>query len=226
MQLKELESRPRRPAVEVAAKRAVDILVASVALVLALPVLVLVALLVWMGLGRPILFVQERPGLHGTIFRLYKFRTMRDAVDASGRPLADVQRLTPLGRFLRRSSLDELPQLFNVLRGTMSLVGPRPLLTQYLPLYTPAQRRRHEMKPGITGWAQISGRNSLTWEEKCRLYLLYVDRWTLAIDLKILLVTAVRVHRASGVTQYGHATVEYFRGNEHEPARVTPVSGR
>lgn len=225
MQLKARQNDSRRPSAAVRAKRAVDIAVASAAVVLALPVLLVVALLVWMGMGRPILFVQERPGLHGKPFRLYKFRTMRNAVDASGRPLTDEQRLTSLGRFLRRMSLDELPQLFNVLRGTMSLVGPRPLLVQYLPLYSPAQRRRHEMKPGITGWAQISGRNDLSWDEKFRLDVLYVDRWTLLIDLKILLVTAVRVLRATGVTQAGHATVEYFRGNDHEPARVPSARG-
>ncbi len=225
MRLRELENGPRHPRVARAVKRLIDVTIASIVLVLALPFMLVVALLVLIGLGRPILFVQERPGLHGEIFRLYKFRTMRHLVDASGRPLSDEERLTALGRFLRRSSLDELPQLFNVLAGTMSMVGPRPLLTQYLPLYSPAQYRRHEMKPGITGWAQISGRNDLTWEEKFRLDVLYVDRWTLLIDLKILIVTALRVLRASGVTQYGHATVEYFRGNEPESPRVTPARG-
>ena len=226
MQLRELEKRPRHPRVAAAAKRLIDLTVASVALLLALPVLIVVAMVVWVGLGRPILFVQERPGLHGRIFRLYKFRTMRHVVDVDGRPLSDAQRLTPLGRFLRRSSVDELPQLINVLRGNMSLVGPRPLLTEYLPLYSPAQYRRHEMKPGITGWAQVSGRNALTWEEKFRLDVLYVDRWTLMIDVKILLVTAARVVRASGITQYGHATMEYFRGNEQpEGAQATSATG-
>jgi lipopolysaccharide/colanic/teichoic acid biosynthesis glycosyltransferase len=225
MRLSELENGPGHPRLARAVKRLIDVTLASVLLVVAVPFLLVVALLVWIGLGRPILFVQERPGLHGRIFRLYKFRTMRHLLDASGRPLSDEERLTALGRFLRRSSLDELPQLFNVLAGTMSMVGPRPLLTQYLPLYSVAQYRRHEMKPGITGWAQISGRNDLTWEEKFRLDVLYVDRWTLLIDLKILLVTAVRVLRASGVTQCGHATVEYFRGNEPESPRVTPASG-
>ncbi|HWI04360.1 MAG TPA: sugar transferase, partial [Acidimicrobiales bacterium] len=199
--------------------------VAFVVLLVALPVMLIVAMSVWIGLGRPILFVQERPGLHGKVFRLYKFRSMRDLVDSSGRVLSDDQRLTSLGRFLRRSSLDELPQLFNVLRGTMSLVGPRPLLTQYLPLYSAAQYRRHEMKPGITGWAQVSGRNALTWEEKFRLDVLYVDRWNLLIDIRILLVTALRVVRASGISQYGHATVEYFRGNDPEPSPLTSLSG-
>ena len=224
MQLNERGTRTRYPRAARAAKRLIDLTVASVVLLVALPVMVIVAMLVWMGLGRPILFVQERPGLHGKVFRLYKFRSMRDLVDSSGRVLRDDQRLTPLGRFLRRSSLDELPQLFNVLRGTMSLVGPRPLLTQYLPLYSAAQYRRHEMKPGITGWAQVSGRNALSWEEKFRLDVLYVDRWSLLIDIKILLVTALRVVRASGISQYGHATVEYFRGTEPEPSPLS-ISG-
>ena len=225
MQMNERGTRTRYPRVAAAAKRLIDLIVASVVLTLAIPVMLVVALLVWMGLGRPVLFVQERPGLHGNVFRLYKFRSMRDLVDSSGRVLSDDQRLTSLGRFLRRSSLDELPQLFNVLRGTMSLVGPRPLLTQYLPLYSAAQYRRHEMKPGITGWAQVSGRNALTWEEKFRLDVLYVDRWNLLIDIKILLVTALRVVRASGISQYGHATVEYFRGNDPEPAPLTSLRG-
>ncbi len=225
MQLNERETRTRYPRAATAAKRLIDLTVASVVLLVALPVMLIVAMLVWIGLGRPILFVQERPGLNGRVFRLYKFRSMRDLMDSSGRALRDDQRLTSLGRFLRRSSLDELPQLFNVLLGTMSLVGPRPLLTQYLPLYSAAQYRRHEMKPGITGWAQVSGRNALTWEEKFRLDVLYVDRWSLLIDIKILLVTALRVVRASGISQYGHATVEYFRGNDQEPAALTPVRG-
>ena len=225
MQLNERGTGTRYPTAGAAAKRLIDVTVASGVLLIALPVMVIVAMLVWIGLGRPILFVQERPGLHGKVFRLYKFRSMRDLVDSSGRVLRDDQRLTSLGRFLRRASLDELPQLFNVLRGTMSLVGPRPLLTQYLPLYSAAQYRRHEMKPGITGWAQVSGRNALTWEEKFRLDVLYVDRWNLLIDIKILLVTALRVVRASGITQYGHATVEYFRGNDQEAAPLTSVSG-
>ena len=160
------------------------------------------------------LFRQDRPGLHGRPFEVLKFRTMLDAAGPDGRPLPDAERLTGLGRFLRRTSLDELPQLWNVLRGDISLVGPRPLLMQYLPRYSPEQARRHEVCPGITGWAQVNGRNALTWEEKFELDVWYVDHWSLALDLRILAMTAWRVLRGAGVAQAGHATMPEFMGRQ------------
>ena len=170
-------------------KRAFDVVVAAAALViLAVPMLA-VAIAVRVCLGRPVLFTQLRPGRHGIPFRLIKFRTMREAVDAEGRALPDEERLTRLGQFLRAASLDELPELWNVLRGDMSLVGPRPLLMEYLPLYTPEQARRHGVRPGITGWAQVNGRNSLSWEEKFELDVWYVDHASFWLDLKIIALT-------------------------------------
>ncbi len=201
-------------------KRAFDLVGAMVLLVVAVPILAIVALLVYARLGRPIFFRQERPGLHGKIFRICKFRTMLDVRGPTGELLSDVDRMTPLGRFLRTTSLDELPQLFNVLKGEMSLVGPRPLPVQYLPLYSAAQARRHEMRPGITGWAQVSGRNAISWQEKFRIDVLYVDRWNFWIDLRILAATTLAVLRRSGITEYGHATAECFRGNEYEAGQV------
>lgn len=203
-----------------AVKRAFDIAASMAVLALALPAMAVVAAAVYATMGGPILFSQRRPGLHGKIFRLYKFRTMLDLLDGSGRPLSDQERLTAMGSFLRKTSLDELPQLFNVIRGDMSLIGPRPLLVQYLPLYSANQARRHEMRPGITGWAQVSGRNSLTWQEKFTIDVLYVDRWSLWIDLRILLATVLSVARRTGIAQYGHATVECFRGNEYDSGQV------
>jgi lipopolysaccharide/colanic/teichoic acid biosynthesis glycosyltransferase/glycosyltransferase involved in cell wall biosynthesis len=193
-------------------KRIFDVVASAAALVLLAPLLALVALLVRLRLGSPVLFRQIRPGLHGRPFTLCKFRTMRDAVDAQGRPLPDAERLTRLGRFLRSSSLDELPELWNVLRGEMSLVGPRPLLMQYLALYTAEQARRHEVRPGLTGWAQVNGRNALSWEEKFRLDVWYVDNCSLALDLRILFLTVKKVFDREGISQSGHATVEYFTG--------------
>ena len=193
-------------------KRALDVAVTAAALLACAPLILAIALAVRLTLGRPVLFVQERPGRHGVPFRLIKFRTMRHAVDADGRPLPDGERLTRLGRLLRATSLDELPELWNVLRGEMSLVGPRPLLVDYLPLYTPEQARRHEVKPGITGWAQVNGRNALSWEDKFRLDVWYVDNRSLRLDLKILWLTAVKVLRREGISQEGHATAELFRG--------------
>jgi lipopolysaccharide/colanic/teichoic acid biosynthesis glycosyltransferase len=191
-------------------KRLFDIVASAAGLtVLAVPMGV-VALIVWLALGRPVLFVQERPGLYGAPFKLFKFRTMRDAVDAEGRPLPDAERLTGLGRFLRSTSLDELPELWNVLKGDMSLVGPRPLLMEYLALYTPEQMRRHEVRPGITGWAQVNGRNALSWEEKFQLDLWYVEHRSLWLDLKILWLTGVTVFRRHGITSSGHATMPRF----------------
>jgi lipopolysaccharide/colanic/teichoic acid biosynthesis glycosyltransferase len=202
------------------AKRLFDVVVSAAGLVLLSPLLAMVAAAVRLRLGSPVLFRQVRPGLHGKPFAILKFRTMRHALDAEGRPLPDAERLTRLGRLLRSTSLDELPELWNVLRGEMSLVGPRPLLMQYLPLYTPEQARRHEVLPGVTGWAQVNGRNELTWEEKFRLDVWYVDNRSLAIDLKILLLTLKKVFDREGISQSGHATVEYFRGNHAVQAAV------
>lgn len=187
-------------------------IVAVVALVALSPLIGLVALLVRLRLGRPILFRQERPGLHGRPFTLYKFRTMLEAHDDSGRPLPDAERMTPLGRLLRRASLDELPTLLNVVRGDMCLVGPRPLLMQYLPLYTQEQARRHDVKPGVTGWAQINGRNALGWDDKFRMDVWYVDNHSLRLDVRILALTVLKVLKREGISQEGEATVEYFKG--------------
>ena len=180
-------------------------------LVLAL-VWAVLALLVRLKLGAPVLFRQQRPGSHGKPFALYKFRTMTNARDAQGNLLPDAERLIGLGRFLRATSLDELPELFNVLRGEMSLVGPRPLLMKYLDRYTPEQMRRHEVKPGITGWAQVNGRNALTWEQKFALDVWYVDHQSLWLDLKIIAMTAWKILKREGISQPGHATMEEFKG--------------
>jgi len=177
------------------------------------PILVVVATLVRFKLGKPILFRQQRPGLQGKPFLVYKFRTMTEARDAQGNLLPDGERLTPLGRFLRSTSLDELPELINVLKGEMSLVGPRPLLMQYLERYTPEQMCRHEVKPGITGWAQVNGRNALTWEQKFALDLWYVDHQSLWVDLKIMALTIWKILRREGISQPGQATAEEFMGS-------------
>jgi lipopolysaccharide/colanic/teichoic acid biosynthesis glycosyltransferase len=191
-------------------KRVFDIVVSAVALTVLAPVMGLIALLVWRTMGRPVLFRQARPGLHGKPFVMYKFRTMRDLRDAEGNLLPDEARLTPFGRWLRTTSLDELPELVNVLRGEMSLVGPRPLLMEYLDRYTPEQARRHEVKPGITGWAQIHGRNNLSWDERFKLDVWYVDNWSLWLDLKILWRTLWMVLRREGISAQGHATMPRF----------------
>ncbi|GGL75088.1 hypothetical protein GCM10010840_11470 [Deinococcus aerolatus] len=193
-------------------KRAVDVVVAGVGLaVLGLPMLALGGV-VRLKLGSPILFSQKRPGLHAQPFIMHKFRTMRDAVDSHGQPLPDSERMTPLGRFLRASSMDELPGLFNVLRGDMSLVGPRPLLMEYLDRYTPEQARRHEVRPGITGWAQVNGRNAIAWDEKFRLDVWYVENRSLALDLKILWTTVQKVFKREGISAAGEATMPKFMG--------------
>ncbi len=166
--------------------------------------------------GSPVLFTQVRPGYFGRPFKIYKFRTMTDERDTQGNLLPDAERLTRLGRFLRASSLDELPELFNVLRGEMSLVGPRPLLMQYLTRYTPEQARRHAVLPGITGWAQVNGRNALTWEDKFRLDVWYVENWSFWLDIQILWMTAWKVVKREGISQPGHATAEEFMGSESE----------
>lgn len=193
-------------------KRAFDTVFAAAGLAVLSPVLLLVAAAVRLGMGRPVLFRQVRPGQGGRPFELLKFRTMRNAQDADGRPLPDGERLTPFGKFLRRTSLDELPELWNVLCGDMSLVGPRPLLVDYLPLYSPEQARRHEVRPGITGLVQVSGRNALSWEEKFRLDVAYVDRCSLATDLRILALTAAAVVTGRGVAAEGSETMPRFRG--------------
>jgi lipopolysaccharide/colanic/teichoic acid biosynthesis glycosyltransferase len=196
-----------------AAKRIFDLLLAALGLVILSPILLLAAVLVRIYHGSPVIFTQKRPGFKGTPFHIYKFRTMTDARDKSGKPLPDSERLTRLGRFLRASSLDELPELFNVLRGEMSIVGPRPLLMQYLERYTPEQARRHDVLPGITGWAQVNGRNALTWEDKFRLDVWYVDHWSLWLDIKIILLTVWKVLKREGISQPGHATAEEFLGS-------------
>ncbi|HEX7976794.1 MAG TPA: sugar transferase [Anaerolineales bacterium] len=194
-------------------KRIFDLLLAVPGLMLVSPILGILALLVRAYHGRPVLFRQERGGYRGQAFAVYKFRTMTDRRDALGNLLPDEARLTPLGRFLRAASLDELPELFNVLRGEMSLVGPRPLFKVYLQRYSPEQARRHEVLPGITGWAQINGRNALTWEDKFRLDVWYVDHWSFGLDLKILLLTLWKVIKREGISQPGHATAEEFMGS-------------
>ena len=188
-------------------KRVIDATVAAAILVAGAPLLGLVALAIRWKMGRPVLFRQQRPGLHGRPFVLYKFRTMNDARGPDGQLLNDGQRLTAWGRFLRRTSLDELPQLWNVLRGEMSLVGPRPLLMEYLDYYTPEQARRHEVKPGITGWAQTHGRNAITWEQKFALDCWYVDHRSLLLDVQILATTVFRVLRRDGINAPAHSTM-------------------
>ncbi len=186
--------------------------VALAALLLLWPVLAAVAVLIRKSMGAPVLFRQVRPGYRENPICVLKFRTMREAVGADGRPLPDGERLTAVGRFVRQTSLDELPQLWNVLRGDMSLVGPRPLFMHYLDRYTPEQRRRHEVAPGMTGWAQVNGRNALSWEDRFVLDVWYVDNWSLRLDLRILLLTVARVLRREGINQPGQATVEEFQG--------------
>ena len=193
-------------------KRLLDLTINVSIAIVAAPVLGLVALGVSLTLGAPILFRQLRPGFHGEPFTLYKFRTMTDARNAQGNPLPDAERLTPFGRFLRSTSLDELPELLNVLRGDMSLVGPRPLLMQYVDRYTPEQARRHEVRPGITGWAQVNGRNTLTWEQKFALDVWYVDNLSLWLDMKIIVLTIWKIFKREGISQPGQVTAEEFMG--------------
>jgi lipopolysaccharide/colanic/teichoic acid biosynthesis glycosyltransferase len=194
-------------------KRAADLALAIPAVILLCPLIVMTALAVRCTLGSPVLFRQVRPGLGGRPFTLYKFHTMTDQRDAEGRLLPDAKRITPFGRLLRSTSLDELPELFNVLRGEMSLVGPRPLLMQYLERYTPEQARRHEVNPGITGWAQVHGRNAITWEQKFTYDVWYVDHQSVGLDLKILAMTVWRIFTREGIEQPGHATMEEFKGS-------------
>jgi sugar transferase EpsL len=196
-------------------KRLFDVLLAAVGLILLSPLLAIVALILWRVEGRPIFFRQVRPGLNAELFTLFKFRTMRNQTDRYGKELPDADRLSSLGRFLRATSIDELPELFNVLRGEMSLVGPRPLFAKYLPRYSPEQARRHNVLPGITGWAQVNGRNALSWEDKFRLDVWYVDNWSVWLDIRILALTVWKVIRREGITQPGQATAEEFQGSKN-----------
>lgn len=195
-------------------KRLFDFFVALLLIILLFPLLILIALIAGVSIGLPVLFRQQRPGLHGRPFVIYKFRTMTDAKDGNGNLLSDDQRLTKFGRFLRSSSLDELPELFNVLKGDMSLVGPRPLLMEYLPLYNSEQAGRHEIKPGITGWAQVNGRNAISWDEKFKLDVWYVDNQSFWLDLKILWMTFIKVLKREGINQARQATMRKFEGNK------------
>ena len=197
-------------------KRLVDFFASGVALLILSPVIALIAWKVKKNLGTPVLFRQTRPGLEGKAFEMIKFRTMKDAMDEQGNPLPDEHRVTTFGNTLRDLSLDELPGLWNVLKGEMSLVGPRPLLMQYLPLYSQEQARRHEIKPGITGWAQVNGRNAISWKEKFKLDVWYVDNQSFWLDLKILFLTVKKVFIKEGISAEGHVTIEPFRGRDGE----------
>jgi lipopolysaccharide/colanic/teichoic acid biosynthesis glycosyltransferase len=195
-------------------KRFFDVLIAGMALaIFSFPIL-LIAWMIRLRLGSPVLFHQLRPGLHGKPFEMFKFRTMREVIDASGRALPDIDRITPFGEFLRSTSLDELPELWNVLKGEMSLVGPRPLLMEYIPLYTLEQACRHNVLPGITGWAQINGRNTLTWEDKFLLDVWYVNNHSFWLDIKILLLTVIKVLGRNGISAQGEITMPRFTGNQ------------
>ncbi|MGJ8590113.1 MAG: sugar transferase [Yoonia sp.] len=194
-------------------KRFIDITGSIIGLVLLSPVMLIVWAMIRCDMGSPVLFRQTRPGLNGQPFRMVKFRTMRDARDSVGNPLPDSERLTKFGRFLRSSSLDELPEFWNVLKGDMSLVGPRPLLMEYLPLYSPEQARRHEVRPGVTGWAQINGRNSVSWYEKFELDVWYVENRNFQLDLKIIWLTIRKVFKRDGISAAGEATMPKFKGN-------------
>jgi lipopolysaccharide/colanic/teichoic acid biosynthesis glycosyltransferase len=195
-------------------KRIFDLILSTAGLVILAPIFAIIAAIIFINQGSPVLFQQMRPGLRGVPFNLYKFRTMKEAIDGQGKQLPDSERITSLGRYLRESSLDELPEIVNVFKGEMSLVGPRPLLIQYLDRYTPEQARRHDVLPGITGWAQINGRNALTWEDKFRLDVWYVEHWSLQLDIHILLETFWKVIKREGISQPGQATAEEFMGSQ------------
>ncbi|AWA88148.1 TPA: sugar transferase [Vibrio parahaemolyticus] len=197
-------------------KRLFDFFASLFGLILLSPIIALVAWKIRKNLGSPVLFRQTRPGLNGKPFEMVKFRTMKDEVDAQGNPLPDSERMTPFGDKLRNSSLDELPELWNVLKGEMSLVGPRPLLMQYLPLYSKEQARRHEVRPGVTGWAQINGRNAISWEDKFKLDVWYVDNRNLWLDIKILFLTVKKVFVKEGISADGHVTIEPFTGQSKQ----------
>lgn len=197
-------------------KRLFDLLISLFILIALSPVIIVTSVLIRVKLGSPILFTQERPGLNGKSFKMMKFRTMLDSTDKSGNLLPDDQRMTSFGSFLRSASLDELPGLFNVVKGDMSLVGPRPLLVQYLPLYNEEQSRRHNVRPGITGWAQVNGRNAISWEQKFTLDVWYVDKQSFWLDIKILLLTVKKVFVREGISADGHVTIEPFKGSPNE----------
>ena len=194
-------------------KRFIDLIVSLVAFTLLLPLFIVVTALLYIAnQGKPF-FVQQRPGKHGRIFWLVKFKTMNDRKDAAGNLLSDAERLTPVGKFIRKTSLDEIPQLINVIKGEMSLIGPRPLLVEYLPLYNDTQKRRHDVRPGITGWAQVNGRNAIGWKEKFELDVWYVENMSLLLDCKIIIFTLLKVVKSEGVSQQGHVTMTKFEGN-------------
>lgn len=195
-------------------KRILDFLCSLALIILLSPILLILAFFIRIFLGRPVLFQQDRPGRHGQIFKLYKYRSMTDERDENGNLLPDGVRLTKLGKFIRKTSLDELPELINILRGDMSFVGPRPLLVRYLTRYTPEQARRHEVRPGLTGWAQVNGRNAISWEDKFKLDTWYVDHWTLLLDVKIIIKTIMVVLNRTGISAEGEATMGEFMGNE------------
>jgi lipopolysaccharide/colanic/teichoic acid biosynthesis glycosyltransferase len=199
-------------------KRLFDFTSASLGLLVLAPVIAVVAVLIRFKLGSPILFTQDRPGLNGKVFKMMKFRSMLDAKDKQGNLLPDEHRMTKFGAFLRSTSLDELPGLFNVLKGDMSLVGPRPLLVQYLPLYSAEQARRHNVRPGITGWAQVNGRNAISWDDKFKLDVWYVDNQSFWLDINILLLTVKKVFVREGISADGHVTIEPFKGSNHDGA--------
>ncbi|MDY7224216.1 sugar transferase [Halalkalibacterium halodurans] len=201
-------------------KRLFDILFSTILIILFSPIILLVSVILFLKLGRPIFFKQERPGLHGKPFHIYKFRTMTNQRDEQGQLLPNNLRMTKLGFFLRKYSLDEIPQLFNVLKGELSFVGPRPLLMEYLPLYTSEQARRHTVKPGITGWAQVNGRNAISWEEKFNYDVWYVDNQSFWLDIKIILITVGKVFKSEGITPEGKVAVEKFRGSNFEKKDV------
>lgn len=196
-------------------KRIFDLIAVSIALLILWPIFITIALIVRIRLGRPVIFCQKRPGLNAEPFYIYKFRSMNSALDKHGELLPDEQRLTVLGKFLRKYSLDELPQLFNVLKGDISLVGPRPLLMDYLPLYSKEQARRHEVRPGITGWAQVNGRNAITWEDKFKLDVWYVDHQSISLDIKIIIITVFKIFKPEGISQDNQATMTKFQGSKH-----------
>lgn len=197
-------------------KRFFDFILTIPAVIILSPLMAVIALLVRINMGLPIIYKQKRPGIHGNLFSFFKFRSMTNDRDHRGYPWPDEKRLTNFGKFLRRTSLDELPELWNVLRGDMSLVGPRPLLVEYLNRYSPEQARRHEVKPGITGWAQINGRNAITWEEKFKYDVWYVDHWNLWLDIKIVFLTIFKVLTGEGINQPGKITMEEFKGKNKE----------
>ena len=194
-------------------KRTIDIVCSGLGLIILSPILLITAILIRIKLGSPISFTQDRVGKDGKVFKMIKFRTMLDAVDKWGQPLPDEERMTPFGKLLRSTSIDELPELINVFKGDMSLVGPRPLLVEYIKLYSKEQFRRHEVRPGITGWAQVNGRNTLRWAEKFKLDIYYVDNFNIFFDIKILFMTLIKVIKREGISQEGSVTMEKFNGN-------------